>query len=203
MLREARARQVALERPLAALLIHLAGNDLGRLVSELDKLALLFGGGPPPDEQALVRAVSGSHGASLFLITDRLGGKDLAGALDVLEHFLAEHPHEHPVLIGILARFVRQLLHVHALMRLEVPESDWPAQLKLHPFIARKVAAQARRFRQGELERMQRALAGLDVAVKRHAHLTGPLFREFVHAVCSEGFRDPRHRLGVGLLARA
>jgi DNA polymerase III delta subunit len=199
VLQGARERSVRLGRPQAELVIQLAGNDLGRLAGELDKLALLFGGGAPPDQQALVRAVSGGQNASLFLITDKLGAKDLPGALAVLEHFLAETPSEHPVLIGILARHARQLLVVHSLMRLDVPEPDWPSQLKLHPFLARKVAGQARRFAQGELEAMLRALAGLDVAVKLHAHLTGPLFREYVQGVCSGAFARPAGGLGAAL----
>ena len=197
----ARERNVRLSRPQAELVIQLAGNNLGRLAGELDKLALLFGDAAPPGDDALVRAVSGGQNASLFLITDKLGGKDLPGALGVLEHFLAETPNEHPVLIGILARHTRQLLRVHSLMRLRVPEADWPSQLKLHPFLAKKVVAQARRFTQPELEAMLRALAALDVAVKRHGHLTGPLFREFVQAVCRGGFAQPLGHLGTGLAA--
>ena len=55
----------------------------------------------------------------------------LAGALAAVEQFLAESPHEHPVLIGILARYVRQLLHIHALIQLGVADADWPSNLKL------------------------------------------------------------------------
>jgi DNA polymerase III delta subunit len=199
VLQGARERGVRLSRLQAELVIQLAGNDLGRLAGELDKLSLLFQGTAPPDDDALLRAVSGGHAASLFLITDKLGAKELPGALAVLEHFLAESPNEHPVLIGILARHARQLLLVHSLMSLRVPEADWASQLKLHPFLAKKVAAQARRFGQAELERMQRALAGLDLACKRHGHLTGPLFREYVHAACSGGFARPERGLGPGL----
>ncbi len=199
VLQGAKERGVRLSRPQAELVIQLAGNELGRLASELDKLALLFPGATPPPDDALVRAVSGSLNASLFLITDKLGGKDLAGALGVLEHFLAETPQEHPLLIGILARHARQLLRVHALLRLRVPEADWPSQLKLHPFIAKRVAGQARRFSAPELEAMLRALAGLDVACKLRGNLTGALFREYVQAVCAGGFAHPERGLGPGL----
>lgn len=188
VLQGARERGVRLGRPQAELVIHLAGNDLGRLASELDKLALLFGGGDPPSGDDLLRAVSGDQNASLFGIAEKLGARDLPGALAVLEQFLADTPGEHPVLIGILARHTRQLLQVQSLMRLRVPEGDWPSQLKLHPFLAKKVAAQARRFTQPELEAMLRALAALDVAAKRHGHLTGPLFRDYVQAVCTGAF---------------
>lgn len=204
VLREARARGLRLDRPRAGLIVHLVGNDLGRLASELDKLALAFGEGGSPDEDALLQAVHGGQGGSLFVITERLGSKDLAGALTVLEHFLADNPNEHPVLIGILARYFRQLLQVHALDATGgAGEAELAAQLKLHPFIAKKVAAQARRFEQVELERIVRALAGLDVAVKRHGRLEGPLFRELVHATCAGAFRRADHPLGTPLLGRA
>ena len=191
VMKEARGRGAALTRPLAELLIHLAGNDLGTLARELEKLALVFGGQNPPGEEAFVRAVSAGAGGALFLISDRLGNKDLPGALKVLEHFLADNPGAHPLLISIVARHVRQLLHLHDLMGLQVPEPDWAAQLKLHPFLTRRLAGQARRFRTGELEGILAALAGLDRRLKLHAHLTGPLLREFLHAVCRDDFRRP------------
>lgn len=189
VLREARERGIRLNRVHAELVIQKVGSDLGRLTGELDKLALTFREGEPPDEDTFLRALGGGGVASLFLVTEKLGANDLAGALAAVEQFLAESPHEHPVLIGILARYVRQLLHIHALSRLGVADADWPSHLKLHPFIAGRLAAQARRFSEAELERMMRALAALDVAAKRHAHLTKPLFREFIHAVCRQGFR--------------
>ncbi len=145
----------------------------------------------------------GAQGGSLFAITDRLGSKDLAGALAVLEHFLADNPNEHPVLIGILARFFRQLLHVRTLEATGAGgEAEVASRLKLHPFIARKVAAQAQRFEPAELERILRALAGMDVAVKRHGRLEGPLFRELVHAACAGAFRRADHPLGTPLMGR-
>ncbi len=201
-MRGGRERGLELTRSQAAQVIQLAGNDLARLSHELDKLALAFPEGATPDERELLQLVGGGRNATVFfLIAERLGAKDLAGALDVLEHFLGEHPHEHPILVGVLARQVRQWLHVHTLQRLQIPESDWPSQLKLHPFIAKKVAANAGRFAAPELERMLRALAGLDVAAKLHGHLTGALFREFVHAVCAEGFRRGEGHLGTRLAA--
>ena len=184
VLREARPRKLALTHPLAALLVHLAGNDLGKLISELDKLALLFPDGQAIREEDLTRSVGGGAGSSLFQITEKLGAKDLSGVLAVLEEFLGGNPGEHPMLIGILARYFRQLLHIHALRSLGVSESDYPSQLKLHPFIAKKVIPQAWKFDRAELEAMVRTLAELEFALKLHHHLTAPLLREFAESAC-------------------
>lgn len=200
VVREAESRGARLNPPLAALLIHLVGNDLGRLAGEVDKLALLFpalvpGTGQPaplPSEDDLVRAAGGGATASLFLITEKLGQKDLPGALSVLEHFLQETPGEHPMLLGILARHTRQMLQWQTFERLGLPENVRPQRLKLHPFIARKLGAQARRFSITELEGMLHALADLDLGLKLHGHLTGPLLRDYIQAVCGGGFRRPR-----------
>ena len=196
---EARARDISLNRQLAELTIHFCGNDLARLSGELDKLALVFGGvsgggvsgGGVPDEEEWLRALSSGQGGSLFPIAERLGHRDLEGALAILENFLAETPSAHPLLIGILAKHIRQMLYVHDLMRLEVHESQWASALKLHPFLAKRLIGQAKRFSVPELERILLALAALDHQLKLHSRLTGPLLRDFVLGVCRGEFSRP------------
>jgi DNA polymerase III delta subunit len=195
VVQEGRARGLRLTRPVAEVLIHRAGNDLGRLAKELDRLSLVFPAGRAPSEDDLIGAVHAGGRASLFQINEKLGNRDLEGALLILEEFLHEKPQEHPVLIGILARHFRQLVEVHGLLRGGVPEAEWPARLKLHPFIAKKVIAQARRFTPLELEHIQQTLAEIDVVAKRNAHLTGLYFKEFIHGVCSGGYRTRRRSL--------
>jgi len=188
---EAKARKISLNRPLAELMIHLCGNDLARLSGELDKLALVFDGGGVPDEEAWLRALSSGQGGSLFPIAERLGHRDLAGALGFLEKFLAENPRAHPLLIGILAKHIRQMLHIHDLMRLETHESEWASHLKLHPFLANRLAGQAKGFSALELEHILRALAVLDRQLKLHSRLTPSLLRDFVLGVCRGDFSRP------------
>ena len=187
--KQARARGLELSRPAQEQILRLVGNDLALLASELDKLALLFPPGASPDEEALLAALHGNSRHSLFQITDSLGAKHLEGALSVLEQFLRESPNEHPVLIGILARYFRQLAHVHALQKSGAGEGGLAAGLKLPPFIARKLAAQAQRFSTVELERLLRALAELDVALKQNTRLAPVLFRELLMAICAGRFQ--------------
>jgi DNA polymerase-3 subunit delta len=190
VLKTAKQKGLPLNRAAAAQIIHLAGNDLGQLDQELEKLSLLFPPGSEPDQEALLQTLHGNSRYSLFWITEKVGAKDLDGALSVLEQFLMESPGEHPVLIGILARYLRQLYQIHALRALGASEAELASQLKLHPFIARKLAGQAERFSTAEIEQVLMALARLDVALKRSSHLTSSLFKEFVQSVCIGAFRN-------------
>lgn len=191
VLKQAAGRALRLTRPLAEALIERVGNELGRLAQELDRLALVFPPDKSPSEEELLAAVHGGGQYSVFQIGERLGRRDLEGALLALRRFLEDSPHEHPVLIGHLARHFRQLALVHGLAHSGVPEGELPGRLKLHPFIVKKVITQARRFSPAELDRIQQAVARLDVAVKRHAHLTEVLFQDFLHHVCRGGFQRP------------
>ncbi len=188
VIREARARNITLGRPGAAALIGMAGNDLATLAQELDKLALLFSDGARPDEEQLLAALHGNSRHSLFWAAETLGNKNLADTLTVLTQFLAASPQEHPILVGIWARHFRQLYLIHGFRRQGVAENQLAARLKIHPFIAGKLAAQAARFSTGELEGILNALASLDVELKRRATLHGPLLKDFALAVCTGGF---------------
>ncbi len=189
VIKTGREKKLRLGQETAHRLIQLAGNDLGRLEKELEKLSLLF----PPDSEldpdTLMGALQANSRHSLFWITERLGAKDLAGALAVLDQFLMESPNEYPVLIGILARFFRQLHRIRVLAAEGVGEREIASQLKLHPFIARKLAAQARRFSTSELEAALQKLAELDVALRLKSQLTAPLLKGFLAEICGNAPR--------------
>ncbi len=195
VIQEAGTRALRLTRPVAEALIQRVGNDLGKLAQELSRLALVFPSGRSPSEEELLAAVHGGGQYSVFQISERLGQRDLEGALLALTQFLADSPHEHPVLIGILARHFRQLALVHDLGRHGVSDDELAGRLKLHPFIAKKVAAQARRFAPRELDNIRQAVAEIDVAAKRHGHLTEVYFKDFVQQVCLRGFERGFQRL--------
>jgi len=190
------ARQRGLEfgRPSALALIRAAGNDHGRLSGELDKLALLFPAGTRIEPRQIAVALHQDAHATLFQINDRLGQRDLAGSLAVLQGFLADNPNEFPVLIGVLARHFRQLLQLHIHSRQGVSDTELASRLGLHPFIAKRLAGQAERFTEAELERILAALAKLDLAARVRG--SGPvLFREFVESVCLGRWRSQEPRL--------
>jgi DNA polymerase-3 subunit delta len=196
VIKEARRHGLALSRPAAEQMIHLVGNDLGQLAGEMEKLALLAPPSPadgqtPPatmDEEALLATLHANSRYSLFAITERLGNKDLDGALLVLDQFLAESPNEHPMLTGILARYFRQLHQIHVLRQAGAQGGELASQLKLPPFIVRKLQAQAARFATDELEAILLGLARLDYGLRLGNHLAPMLLKDLLMVICRSGF---------------
>ncbi|MBI4083691.1 MAG: hypothetical protein HY423_13885 [Candidatus Lambdaproteobacteria bacterium] len=187
---QAAALGLRLDRAGAIALVRAIGNDLATLAQELEKLSLLFGEGARPGAAELRAALHATSRGSLFQITERLGNRDLSGALAVFEPFLEDSPQGHPMLIGVLARYFRQLHQVQALARQGVTGTDAATELKLPLFIARKLTSQAARYAPAELGRVLQALAWLDVAAKRHGGLTGVMFRDLLQAICSGSLRS-------------
>lgn len=189
LLDQARQRKLPLGAQAAETVIQRVGNDMGRLVQELDRLALLATPGQPLTEAALLEAVHAEPQGSVFTLAERVAARDLAGALAALERFLANSPHEYPLLIAVLARHFRQLRQVHMADREGATQTELAQRLKLHPFLAKRIAAQAGRFALPELERMQRALAELDVAARRSGSVMRLLVQDFLQRCCQGRFK--------------
>jgi DNA polymerase-3 subunit delta len=186
---QARQRKLPLGTQAAEMVIQRVGNDMGRLVQELERLALLVIPGQPLSESTLLEAVHAEQQGSVFTLAERIAARDLAGALAALERFLADTPHEHPLLIAVLARHFRQLRQAHLADREGSSEADLAQRLKIHPFLAKRVAAQASRFTMPELERIQLALAELDVAARRQGSVMRWLMQDFLQRCCQGGFK--------------
>jgi DNA polymerase-3 subunit delta len=192
VLKDARGLGLNLKPPHARVLIDAIGNDMGRLHRELEKFALLFDGEAVPDEAQWRAVIHGEQHSSLFYMAEQLGARDLGGALAILEQFLQASGNELPMLVGILARHFRQLYRLTRLQRQGVAEPEVARQLKVHPFILKKLAAQAGGFSAGELEAILTALARIDLGFRRHPHLTPPILRDFVQGVCTHRYRGAR-----------
>jgi len=189
LLAQARERNLPVSAHTAEQLIQRLGNDMGRLAQELDRLQLLVLPGQRVSEETLLEAVHLEQQGSVFTLAERAAARDLAGALGVLERFLADAPHEHPLLIGVLARHFRQLRTVRLAEQEGASDTQIAQRLKVHPFLAKRLATQAQRFSRLELERIQRALGELDVAARRQGPVMRVLVQDLLQRICQGGFR--------------
>ena len=189
LLAQARERKLPVSAYSAELLVQRVGNDMGRLAQELDRLQLLALPGQALSEEMLLDAVHVEQQGSVFTLAERAAARDLAGALGVLERFLADSPHEHPLLIGVLARHFRQLRQVHLAGQDGASEGELAQRLKVHPFLAKRLATQAQRFSRIELERIQLALSELDVAARRQGPVMHVLVQDLLQRICQGSFR--------------
>ena len=189
-LEEGRRHGLSLGREHVRWLIQALGNDQGRLARELEKLALLFPDETAPDEAAWRAAIHGEQHASLFFINEKLGERDLPGALAILEQFLGHTPGELPVLIGILARHFRQLHRIREHAQARLTEQELATRMKMHPFVLGRLKRMADGFTAVELERILEALAGIDLGFRQHAQTAPMVLRDFVQRLCQGEFRE-------------
>jgi DNA polymerase-3 subunit delta len=171
----AKERDIRISAPAAALLAERVGANVrerdvdrrrqGELaVSELEKLALyrLDGQIGPEDVKALVAdAVPGSTWAFL----DAVGMRRADVAADLADR-LEDVPA--PLLVTHLHRRIKQLIDVADLLASGTPARDLVRILKLNPYVAEKMAEQARTWALPELDAALEGLLELDAQLKGH-----------------------------------
>lgn len=147
-------------------LVALAGGSLRDLDHEVAKIAA-YVGERPQITRADVEAIASRLGeASIFTLADAAGGGNVAVALRALHDNLATH--EPLQVLFMIARQFRLILRARAFARSSGGEAG-PAlaeRLGVHPFVARKVAEQARGYRADQFPGIFAALEGADRAIK-------------------------------------
>lgn len=140
------------------------GNDLRLLDNEIEKL-LTYRTNQPirvADVRTLVTSVTES---SVFDLVDAIGRRETHRALQLLHHQLA-HNAAPIYLLAMITRQFRLLLQWRDLAERGMSFEQTSAQLKMHPFVARKTAEQARNFSLTQLEAIYQKLLDTDVAIK-------------------------------------
>lgn len=148
-------------------LIERVGQDLRRLMGEVDKLTAWAGG-----ERAItaedVAAVCGRGMARpLYRLGDAIAGRDAAGALVLVEE-LIESGEDAPLVLGALHRSLRQMRALLAMREARAPREEMAARL-LPANMAFKLPAlleASRLWSEEELARALRAVAAADRRVK-------------------------------------
>jgi DNA polymerase-3 subunit delta len=140
----AQAAGYELREDAAALLVELSGDDLTRLVGEVEKAALAGG----PDNRrvtvAEIRAVVGEHRLRhVFDLTRALTARDVPAALAVLESLL--NAGEEPLaVLGMLAREARATWQAADALRAGRPAEEIARRLRRPPAAATALLERAR-----------------------------------------------------------
>lgn len=158
-------------------LVELAGENLGELELEAEKLAVWADG-----QEILERDVAALVGAradtSSFALTDAWGRRDVAVALAACEAQLEHSPdirRELTRLVGLLAGHVGRVRACQGFDAEGKTAREAASELKRHPFYVEKLYAQARNFGVEELRTAVVELAKLDLALKGKSRLPGEL----------------------------
>jgi DNA polymerase-3 subunit delta len=153
----------------------LADNELQKLLAyALDR---------PVSAADVALLVSPVSLESIFRLTDALAERNGPRAVSLLHQLLAAG--EHPLaLLALVTRQFRLLLHAQSLQAAGVAPAELAARLPVPPFVAQKLARQARRFSPGALEGALHRLLEMDTAIKT-GRLDGQLALDlFVAGIC-------------------
>ena len=173
-----RQRAARAEPDAVAALIQLVGDDLPALKVEIDKLAT-WAAGEPIGEREVEVLVAPNADMPIYELTEAWSTRDAARALDVSE-MLFEHDSRQrrdtaARLAGALGGHLGRLRSLKRLAGEGVKPKEAAERLKLHPFRAQKLYAQAEGFSAEELDDAVVRLAELDGALKGQSRLAPDL----------------------------
>jgi DNA polymerase-3 subunit delta len=162
-----------------ATLVHLVGEDLKAIASEVDKLVTWAGDEPVTvlDVERLVAAVADTPS---FIVTDAIAEHDAGEALlateELLERSSRTRRDEVARLSASLGAHAAKLRSARRLSSAGVRSSEALSELGTRSaFYADKLYKQSERFSDDELERATETLAGLDLALKGDSKLPADL----------------------------
>ena len=161
-----------------AALLQLVGDDFQQLANEVDKLAT-WAGGEPIGEREVELLVAAVADTPTFALTDAWARRDVGATLATSETILEREGRARrdtvSRLAGALANHVVRLRQCQQLAAEGVRPRDAAGTLKMHPFYAEKVFAQAANFSADELRDAVVRLARLDLALKGESKLPADL----------------------------
>src|ERR671911_2489350 len=169
------AKQMDLDLPedVAEALANRCSGDKMRLLQEAEKLSLYVGDGTatcddvaalcPPDVQS-----------NIFAFVDSLAAGERDRALALLEDLIGTG--EPPLRLTFMIRRQFQLVaRARALLERGIPRKEIASQLKVPPFVARKLEEQARKLDDEDLERALARVQDLESSLKGGSNLSDEL----------------------------
>jgi DNA polymerase-3 subunit delta len=135
-----------------AYLQQIVGNRMRDLYSELEKIYLCYGNTDVGlDETKKIAIYSRSY--TIFELMDHVSFKQCSQAMSVLKRYMEEEGKD--ATLGILGMFIRQiklLWQTKTIVKRGGGASDVSKDLKIHPFVAKKLEQQSKGWSADELE---------------------------------------------------
>lgn len=166
ILRETRTLGGQITPQAAAALAQHVGSDTGAAIREIEKLLIYvsFARVIEADDVELLSAQSGQ--ANMFDMVDAIANGNLRLALNLLHRLLEDE--EENNLFGMIVRQFRLLIQAREVMdEYRRADAERIAQeLRIHPYVASKLADQAGRFQMARLKAIYHRLLDIDAAFK-------------------------------------
>lgn len=150
----------------AAALASVNGDDLRRADNELFKLVAYAGAERPITEADVATLTPYVAEANLFEMVDALAEGRGDTATTLIHNLLHDQKQDPFSLYGMIVRQFRLLLLAREHLAAGGGPGNLASALKIHSFVAQKLARQSRSFNVEQLERVYRALLDYDVRMK-------------------------------------
>jgi DNA polymerase III delta subunit len=186
---ELRRRGLRLSRDVLDLLIDEVGQDLRRLMGEVDKLEAWTEGRAEITVEDVAALVGQGLGQPLYLLSDAFAARDTTKALELLERLLEEGD-QGPLVVAALHRTLRQVRGALALRQAGVPAGQIGARLLPGnmQFKLESLLTASRRWSERDVTRAIAVLEQTDRGIKRGANAAVALTSA---VVTTSGARSP------------
>jgi len=170
----------------AQLITEHLGNDLGRVVNELDKLLIITADGQDIDGKIIEENIGISRDHNIFELQKALGQRDPGRAFMIAAHFNS-NPKDHPYVLSInlLFDYFNKLLQYHYL--LDKGQGAVAKELRMNPYFVKDTASAARNYSVDQLIDIHSLMREYDLKGKgigsTGAVPHGELLRELIYKV--------------------
>lgn len=193
---QAKERGFSLSQEARLYLKESLGNNLHRIVNELDKIALAHGGKSPITLGDVQEVVVGSKSYSVFDWLHMLGEKNPSVSLQRLYGLLSNG--EHPLfLLTMVIRQLRQLAVAKEHMLQGGAPTDLPRMLRFPPSVLHSFLQQVKKWTEKQLREGLALCLEVDIQLKGGA-IPGPLLMEGLVLDLCEGRADHTPKVLLG-----
>ncbi len=127
------------------LLSEFLGNDLGRIVNEVEKLSIIYPKGTALDEKHIEENIGISKDYNLFELTDAVAAQDIHKAYKIINYFEMNPKAVHLTqIVSSLFSFFSNILKIHFL-KFSAREAI-AKELRVHPYVAGKLSKAKEKF---------------------------------------------------------
>jgi len=158
-------RKFEIKPKAAQMLVEFLGNDLSKIINELDKLTVVISEGNEITPQLIEENIGISKDFNNFELQKAIGEKHIVKANQIINYF-AQNQKSHPLImsIAILNSFFTKLLMFHGLK--DKSKNSAASALKVSPFFIQDYQHAARNYPMRKVSQIIGALRTADVKSK-------------------------------------
>lgn len=176
---EARANGIDMNREMAQQLVHVAGDDLLSLASEITKVATYLGGQGTVTEAIIQQLVPRLPETDVFRLTDAYMNGNVSKSIAIY-HDLLRNGEEPIMLTSLIASQIRLMIQVKTLQKKGYPQQQIAKTIGVHPYRVKLMMERSQQSSSNHLLQLLNRLATIDYQLKSTGGKRERLFELFL-----------------------